>query len=74
MRLLSGFRFQGIVVAAPDGQPLQLHYQIDCDDAWTTREVQVQVVQGPNERHLHLQVDEQRRFLILNLKGKDIYP
>ena len=62
LHVSTGFRFQGVVVAAPDGQPLHLRYQIDCDDAWETREVQVQVVQGLTERRLHLRADEQRRW------------
>jgi hypothetical protein len=34
----SGWRLDGAAVFLADGGPARLAYQVDCDDAWTTRE------------------------------------
>lgn len=55
---------EGLVVADLDGVPVRAHYEVRCDDHWTTRAVTVDLQAGDARRELRLTVDEQRQWWI----------
>lgn len=58
----AGWRFDGAVIVAFDGQPALVRYRVACDPAWHTREVAVEMVQGATTRALLLTADTAGRW------------
>ena len=50
----------GMVLIAEQGAPLRVDYRIACDDAWSTREVQVETVSHGARRTVRLERDGAR--------------
>jgi hypothetical protein len=58
----AGWQLEGTVLAAVDGQPARIHYQVQCDRAWQTRLAQVEMELGAAGQSLRLTVDAQQRW------------
>src|SRR5262245_15497192 len=50
-----GVVIAGRVMAAQDGAPLTMHYEIDCDNKWSARSVTIGQRLGDAQRRLQLQ-------------------
>jgi uncharacterized protein len=51
----AGFGIGGHVIAAQDGAPLVVRYEIGCDDAWSARSVTIEQRLGDTQRRLRLE-------------------
>jgi hypothetical protein len=54
-----GWRLEGHVVTIADSAPLRVSYEVRCDPAWRTREVQVRMVSEGRTTDLRLESDGQ---------------
>jgi hypothetical protein len=62
----AGVTLAGAVVVAVEGVPWRIEYEIQCDDAWRTRVVEIHAHAGIAPRTLTLDVDERGRWTISN--------
>jgi hypothetical protein len=65
----TGWTLSGTALLAHEGQPVRAMYQIECDLAWRTRQVIIEVEMGPSKQRLHLAVDEEQRW---RLDGREL--
>ena len=54
----TGLQLNGTILAAHEGQPIEICYQISCDSDWRTREVAVQQRYGLVESNLKLSAND----------------
>jgi hypothetical protein len=57
-----GIRLQGTVLTSAEREPMRLEYTVDCDRAWVTRSVRLNLVHRGIPRDLMLTVDDARRW------------
>jgi hypothetical protein len=57
-----GVRLKGTILTSADEQPLRVEYTVDCDSAWVSRSVRINLVHAATPRDLTLTVDDQRRW------------
>jgi hypothetical protein len=57
-----GWRITGTVLAAIEETPARIQYQVECDPAWHTRLVEIEVEKGAASQTLYLAVDAQQRW------------
>lgn len=58
----TGWRLAGTVLLTIDDAPAQVRYRVECDPAWATRAVMVELQIGEVERALRLAVDDRQRW------------
>jgi uncharacterized protein len=58
----SGIRLKGTVLTLAEKEPLRLEYTVDCDRAWVTRSVRINLIHASAPHELTLSVDDQRRW------------
>jgi hypothetical protein len=66
------YRFNGTALSAIDLVPLQVQYQIQCDEEWHTQKVDVETYLGPAKGELKIYVDDQQRWWIENAELADL--
>jgi hypothetical protein len=55
---------QGQVTGLREGQPFVLRYSVECDAAWCTRAVRLELDTPPQLRELHITVDTAQRWTV----------
>jgi hypothetical protein len=63
-RVASGHILQGHVTGVQEHTPFTLHYRVECDEAWRTRRVSVELDTPPRVHELHLVVDDAQRWSV----------
>ena len=61
-RSADGIRLQGTVLTSAEQKPMRLEYTVDCDRAWVTRSVRLNLSYASVPRDLALTVDDARRW------------